>query len=767
MRRPRSLSFPHASIGQARGFTVQSRMLKPISLLLTGLLAAGNLFAQTEPNKSPAAKDAEKPPTVREPAKKPAEQPPPPAAGQSPTIAPNTSSDAAAKPQVEKNPPPLDPKNMDTSVKPGDDFYLYANGNWIKNNPIPPEFSRWAAFNELAEKNNDALHEIAEKAAGGDASKEANAKKPKADKTASPDVQKVGDFYASGMNEAAVDAAKVKPLEDEMKRIDAMKDRKDVQKEIGRFHSMGLRAFFGFISGQDDKDSTKVIAQAYQGGLGLPDRDYYTKEDDASKKLRDQYVEHVTKMLTLTGAPADQAAADAKKILALETSLAKPARTRVELRDPQKNYNKMKPAELQALMPDWNWPDYFKELKLTNPGDINVGQPDFFKAANEVFKTVPVEDWKVYLRWHLIRDMAPMLSSDFVNESFRFYEATLRGTKQIKPRWKRVVTKADEELGEALGKLYVAEKFPPEAKARALEMVNNIKEALADRIKTLDWMDEPTKQEALKKLAAFTVKIGYPDKWRDYSALKIDRSSYVQNVLRGETFEVDRRFKKIGKPVDRTEWGMSPPTVNAYYNPNMNEIVFPAGIMQPPFFDPKADDAVNYGGMGAVIGHEMTHGFDDQGRQFDAVGNLRDWWSKASADAYDARRKVVVAQYAGYEPLPGMHINGELTQGENIADIGGVKLAYTALQKAIAKKGPQPKIDGFTPEQRFFLGFAQIWRNNQRDEDLKLRLNTDPHSPGRFRTIGPLSNLPEFQKAFDIPDGSPMIRPADQRANIW
>ncbi|MEY2561212.1 MAG: putative endopeptidase [Verrucomicrobiota bacterium] len=742
-------------------------MLKPISLLLTGLLAAGNLLAQTEPNKSPAAKDADKPPTVKEPSKKPAEQPPPPAAGQSPTIAPNTSSDAAAKPQVEKNPPPLDPKNMDTSVKPGDDFYLYANGNWIKNNPIPPEFSRWAAFNELAEKNNDALHEIAEKAAGGTASADANAKKPKADKTSSPDVQKVGDFYASGMNESAVDAAKAEPLKDEFKRIDAMKDRKDVLKEIGRFHSMGLRAFFGFVSGQDDKDSTRVIAQAYQGGLGLPDRDYYTKEDEASKKLRDQYVEHVTKMLTLAGAPADQAAADAKKILALETSLAKPARTRVELRDPQKNYNKMKPAELQAIMPDFSWADYFKELKLTNPGDINVGQPDFFKAANEVFKTVPVEDWKAYLRWHLIRDMSPMLSSDFVNEAFRFYEATLRGTKQIKPRWKRVVTKADEELGEALGKLYVAEKFPPEAKARALEMVNNIKEALADRIKTLDWMDEPTKQEALKKLAAFTVKIGYPDKWRDYSALKIDRSSYAQNVLRGEMFEVDRRFKKIGKPVDRTEWGMSPPTVNAYYNPNMNEIVFPAGIMQPPFFDPKADDAVNYGGMGAVIGHEMTHGFDDQGRQFDAVGNLRDWWSKASADAYDARRKVVVSQYAAYEPLPGMHINGELTQGENIADIGGVKLAYTALQKAIAKKGPQPAIDGFTPEQRFFLGFAQIWRNNQRDEDLKLRLNTDPHSPGRFRTIGPLSNLDEFKKAFDIPDGSPMVRPADQRVNIW
>jgi predicted metalloendopeptidase len=740
-------------------------MLKPISLLITVLLAAGPLLAQTEPNKSPAPKDADKPPTVKEPGKKPAEQSPPP-----PVMTPNSSTDAAAKPQIDKNPPPLDPRNMDTSVKPSDDFYLYANGGWIKNNPVPPEFSRWASFTELAERNNDALHEIAEKTAGGtapaDASKDSKKSKGN-DKTSSADAQKVGDFYASGMNETAIDAAKADPLQDEFKRIDAMKDREDVLKEIGRFHSMGLPAFFFFISGQDDKDSTKVIAQAFQGGLGLPDRDYYTKTDEASQKLRDQYVDHVTKMLTLAGAPADQAANDAKKIMALETSLAKPARTRVELRDPQKNYNKMKLADLQKMTPDWKWADYLKELKLTNPGDINVGQPDFFKAANDVFKTTPVEDWKPYLRWHLIHGMAPTLSSDFVNENFRFYDATLRGTKQIKPRWKRVVTKEDEEIGEALGKLYVAEKFPPEAKARALEMVNNLKDALAERIKSLEWMDQPTKDQALKKLAAFTVKIGYPDKWRDYSSLKIDRTSYAQNVLRADMFEVDRLLKKIGKPVDRTEWGMTPPTVNAYYNPNMNEIVFPAGIMQPPFFDPKADDAVNYGGMGAVIGHEMTHGFDDQGRQYDGAGNLHDWWSKASSEEYDKRRKVVVAQYSAAEPLPGMHINGELTQGENIADIGGVKIAFMAFKKAQAKKGPQPKIDGFTPEQRFFLGYAQIWRGNQRDEDLKLQLNTNPHSPGKYRTIIPLSNFDEFQKAFDIPDGSPMIRPVSERVNIW
>lgn len=722
-------------------------MVKPTSLLLAGLLVAGTLVAKPptdKPEKSSGSKDTE--------TKKAAA-----------ATSPGAPAPATAE---QKKPLPLDPKNMDTSIQPKDDFYLYANGNWIKNNPVPPEFSRWAAFSELAEKNNAALKVIAEKAATS-ASKEKDAKKPKPVTTESLEAQKVGDFYASGMNEKAVDAAKAKPLESELKRIDLMKDRKDVLNEIAHLHAMGIYPFFLFTSGQDDKNSIMVISQAYQGGLGLPDRDYYTKDDDASKKLRDQYVEHVSKMLTLAGTPAAQAADQAKKVMALETSLAKPARTRVELRDPQKNYNKMSQADLQKLMPDFDWAEYFKELGLAAPGDINVGQPDFFKAINEVFKTASIDDWKTYLRWHLLHATAPSLSNDFVTENFRFFDATLRGTKQIKPRWKRVVAKTDEELGECLGKLYVAEYFPPQAKERALEMVNNLREALADRIRTLEWMDEPTKAEALKKLEAFTVKIGYPDKWRDYSSLNIDRGPYVLNVLRGDKFETDRQLKKIGHEVDREEWGMSPPTVNAYYNPNLNEIVFPAGILQPPFFDPNADDAVNYGGMGAVIGHEMTHGFDDQGRQFDAQGNLRDWWSAESAKNYLERSKAIVAQYAAYEPLPGIHVNGELTQGENIADLGGVKLAYMALKKALAKKGPQPEIDGFTPEQRFFLGFAQIWRNNQREEDLKLQINTNPHSPGRFRAVGPLSNLVEFQNAFDVPDGSPMTRTAEQRVNIW
>ena len=665
---------------------------------------------------------------------------------------------AEPQPQIAQNSPPIDPKNMDTSVKPGDDFFRYANGAWIKRTEIPPEYSRWGAFNELIERNNDALHTIAEKAS-----------KTPVDPKLSPETQKVGDYYASGMDEKTIDAMRTKPLQDEFNKIEMIKDRQDVLAEIAHLHTIGVNTLFEFGAGQDAKDSTHDIAQAVQGGLGMPDRDYYTKQDAEMKETREKYVAHVTKMLTLLGEPADKASDEAKKILALETKLAEASRTRVQLRDPIKNYNKMGTRQLQDLTPDWNWSDYFKTINLVAPGEINVHQPEFFKAANDLFRSASLDDWKAYLRWQLINATAPDLSKDFVDEDFDFKERVLRGTQQIKPRWKRVVLSEDGEIGEALGKLYVGFYFPPEAKARALELVNNLKEALADRIKTLEWMDEATKQEALKKLAAFTVKIGYPDKWLDYSLLQIDRGPFVLNAVRAEKFEADRDVNKIGKPVDRTDWGMTPPTVNAYYNPNMNEIVFPAGILQPPFFYPDADDAVNYGAIGAVIGHEMTHGFDDQGRQFDARGNLRDWWTPKSAEEFKKRSGAIVQQYNEYEPLPGLHVNGELTQGENIADIGGVKLAYAALQKALDKHPEErnKKIDGFTPEQRFFLSFAAIWRSKIRDEDQKLRVKTDPHSPAQFRVNGPLSDLPEFQKAFNIPDGSPMVRPADKRVNIW
>ena len=665
---------------------------------------------------------------------------------------------AQSPPQIEKNPPPLDPQNMDTSVKPQDDFFMYADGGWIKRTEIPSEYSRWGGFNELIERNNDALHIIAEEAIN-----------THVDPRLAPEVQKVGDYYASGMDEKTIEAVRTKPLEDEFKSIDAIKDRNDLLKAVAHLHTIGVDALFDFTSGQDAKDSAREIAQAVQGGLGMPDRDYYTKTDEASKKLRDQYVDHVTKMLTLLGGPAATASDHAKKILALETKLAEASRTRVQLRDPQKNYNKMPLSQLQKLTPDWNWSDYFKQINLLEPPNINVHQPEFFKTADDVFKSAPIEDWKAYLRWHLIDAAAAELSKDFVDEDFNFKERVLHGTQQIKPRWKRVIASTDDAIGEALGKLYVAFDFPPQAKARALELVNNLKEALSDRIKTLEWMDEPTKQEALEKLAAMRVKIGYPDKWLDYSMLQIDRGPYVSNTIRAGKFETTRELNKIGKPVDPTEWGMTPPTVNAYYNPNMNEIVFPAGILQPPFFYANADDAINYGGIGAVIGHEMTHGFDDQGRQFDAAGNLRDWWTPESAAKFKERSQAIVNQYNEYEPLPGLHVNGELTQGENIADLGGVKLAYAALQKAL-EKNPQErekKIDGFTQDQRFFLSFATIWKSKQRDEDLKLRLNTDPHSPAHYRVDGPLSNLPEFQKAFNLPDNCPMVRQTDKRVNIW
>jgi len=665
---------------------------------------------------------------------------------------------AGPQPQIAQNQPPLDPKNMDTSVKPGDDFFRYANGAWIKRTEIPPEYSRWGAFNELIERNSDALHVIAEKAS-----------KTPVDPKLAPETQKVGDYYASGMDEKTIEAMRTKPLQDEFNKIEMIKDRQDVLAEIAHLHTIGVNAFFDFGAGQDAKDSTRDIAQAVQGGLGMPDRDYYTKQDADMKEKREKYVAHVAKMLTLLGEPADKASDDAKKILALETKLAEASRTRVQLRDPIKNYNKMGVRQLQDLTPDWNWSDYFKKINLVEPGDINVHQPEFFKSANDLFRSASLDDWKAYLRWQLINATAPDLSKDFVDEDFDFKERVLRGTQQIKPRWKRVILSEDGEIGEALGKLYVGFYFPPEAKARALDLVNNLKEALADRINTLEWMDEPTKQEALKKLAAFTVKIGYPDKWLDYSLLQIDRGPFVLNTVRAEKFEAERDVNKIGKPVDRTDWGMTPPTVNAYYNSNMNEIVFPAGILQPPFFYPDADDAVNYGAIGAVIGHEMTHGFDDQGRQFDARGNLRDWWTPKSAEEFKKRSGAIVQQYNEYEPLPGMHVNGELTQGENIADIGGVKLAYAALQKALDKHPEErnKKIDGFTPEQRFFLSFAAIWRSKIRDEDQKLRLKTDPHSPAQYRVNGPLSDSPEFQKAFNIPDGSPMVRRADKRVNIW
>ncbi len=646
----------------------------------------------------------------------------------------------------------IDPANFDTSVKPQDDFYQYAVGGWLKHTPIPADHAGYGSGYEVYDRNQAILRGIVEKAAA--------AKDPGF-------IEKlVGDFYYSGMDVATVDSVGVAPLKAEFDRIAAIQSPSELPAEVGHLQRIGVGVCVTFASEQDPKDSNMVIAGMGQGGLGLPDRDYYLREDDASKKLRERYVAHVAKMLGLAGDSPSDAQAEAASIMSLETALARGSKSAADLRDPVANYHKMPLADLAKLSPRFDWSPFFADVGLGAPASLDVGQPDFIKALDGQVASAPIADWKAYLRWHLIHDYARYLSSPIVNENFAFFGTTLNGTPTMRERPKRVLVVIDESVGEALGQLYVAQAFPPEAKARMLALVLNIKAALRDRIEHLEWMDEPTRKAALVKLDALGIKIGYPDKWIDYSTLVIDRGPYVLNVLRANEFATKRDLAKIGKPVDRSLWQMTPPTVNAYYDPPMNEIVFPAGFLQPPFFDASADDAVNYGAIGAVIGHEMTHGFDDEGRQFDAKGNLADWWSPESEKRFKERSAAIVRQFNGYVAIDGLHVNGELTQGENIADLGGIKLSFTALERNLAKH-PQGKIDGFTPEQRFFLSFANVWRENQRPEAEKLQVNTDPHSPSRLRVNGPLSNLDEFAAAFGVPEGAPMRRAAADRVTIW
>jgi putative endopeptidase len=509
-----------------------------------------------------------------------------------------------------------------------------------------------------------------------------------------------------------------------------------------------------------------TIASVGQGGLGLPERDYYFRDDDKSKQLREQYVAHVAKMLELSGETPAAAQTAATAVMRIETALAKGSKPVAELRDPVANYHKLPLAEVKKLAPDFDWPGYFKGIGLADAGDIDVGQPEFLQAFNALLGGEPVASWQAYLRWHLVHGAAAYLSTPYIEENFAFYGKILTGRKTLRDRWKRVLDMTDGAVGEALGQLYVADNFPAASKARVLQLVANLRAVLRERLQTLDWMDEPTRAAALKKIDAFGVKIGYPDKWIDYSSLTLNRGPFVLNALRADEFNVRRDLAKIGKPFDRTEWLMAPQEINAYYNPTMNEIVFPAGILQPPFFDATADDAVNYGAIGMVIGHEMTHGFDDQGRQFGADGTLKDWWTEESAKRFAERSKAIVAQYSAYTVVDDLKLNGELSQGENIADLGGLKIAFTALQRTFGGR-PQPKIGGFTPEQRFFLSYANAWRSSWRPEMIRLVANSDPHPPPRIRVNGPLSNLPEFAEAFAIPEGSPLRRPAAERVVIW
>jgi len=645
----------------------------------------------------------------------------------------------------------FDTANLDKTCKPCDDFYQFAMGGWMKNNPIPPEYPSWGSFTVLRDKNLAAMRSILDTST-------------KASPAPGSNEQKIGDFYTSCMDTSAIDAAQLKPLLPELAQIDAIQNAKDLQVAIARAHRMDINSAFEFGSRPDFKNSSSMLAEADQGGLGLPDRDYYLRDDDRSKTLREGYVQHMAKIFELSGDAPDKAAAEAKTVMTLETALAKESRTRVERRDPEKNYNKMTLAQMSALTPDWSWPEYFKNVGAPAVTEANIGQPDFFKELNHQLTATSIPDWKVYLRWHLLHSAAPALSEDFVQENFNFYDKQLAGSKEITPRWKRCVRQTDRSLGEALGEVYVRTYFTPEAKAHAKEMVNNLIAALRADIPTLTWMGPETKKQALAKLEAFTVKIGYPDKWRDYTAFAVDRHSYLANVQRGAAFEQARDLSKIGKPVDRSEWGMSPPTVNAYYSPTFNEIVFPAGILQPPFYDPKADDAVNYGGMGAVIGHEISHGFDDSGSKFDGAGNLREWWTPEDRKNFNEHADCVVKQFDGYEVEPGLHQNGKLVLGESIGDLGGIAIAYAAYEKSIEGKRPKD-IDGFTPEERFFLGWAQVWGANDRPEYARLLANTDGHPLPRFRGKGPLSNMAEFAKAFGCKKGDAMVR--EQVCKIW
>ena len=641
--------------------------------------------------------------------------------------------------------------NLDKSCKPCDDFYEFAMGGWMKANPIPAEYPTWGTFSQLRDNNLTAMRTVLDTAA-------------KANAPAGSTEQKIGDFYASCMDTAAIEAAGMKPIIGELAAIDAIDDRKSLDAAIAKLQREGVDVLFRFGSGQDIKDSSRVIALASQGGLGMPDRDYYFRDDDKSKQLRADYEQHVTKMFALAGDAPEKAAAEAKSVMSIETALAKASRTRVELRDPEKNYHLMPLAEMKTLTPDWSWENYLRAVGAPSMAQINVRQPEFFKEMNQTLSGVTLPDWKIYLRWHLIHASAQGLPERFVDENFDFYDKKLLGTKEMLPRWKRCVQATDRNLGEALGQIYVERYFTSAAKARAKEMVNNLIAALRDDIPTLSWMGPETKKEALAKLQAFNIKIGYTDKWRDYSKLAIDRGSYAANVRRSTEFEHARQLAKIGQPVDRTEWGMTPPTVNAYYSSTMNEIVFPAGILQPPFYNPNADDAVNYGGIGAVIGHEISHGFDDQGSKFDGKGNLHEWWTPDDRKNFTERGDCVVKQFNGYEVEPGLHQNGKLVLGESIGDLGGLAIAYAAYEKSIEGKRPK-NIDGFTPEQRFFLGWAQVWGTNQRAEAARLQTNTDPHPLARFRGNGPLSNMEAFAKAFGCTKGDAMVR--GDACKIW
>ena len=658
--------------------------------------------------------------------------------------------------ETTKKYPAFDVQNMDTTIKPGNDFFAYTNGKWLKNNPIPSDKNSKDAFDELFERNRENIRGIII-----DASTEKEVV-PGSNK------QKIGTFFKSGMDTAKIGEQGIKTLKVFFDKIESIKTIDDVQLTGAFFQSYSINPFFYLFSNQDSKNSNNVIAQCYQAGLGLPERDYYFNNDESTKKIREKYLIHLTKMFELMKDDPAVAEKNAKTVMGIETQLAKASFTNVENQDPQKTYNKFDVGGLNKLSPNIKWAAYFKQTGYPDLKEINIYQPGFFKELGNMMKSVSVNDWKTFLRWQLINSTASYLSKDFENQNFDFYYTTLSGQEKMEPRWKLVLDATSGSLGEAIGQLYVEKYFPPIAKERMTALVMNLKTSLKQRIENLVWMGPQTKQEALAKLDNMRVKVGYPNKWRDYSSLEITPDSYVINILNSQAFQFKHTMDKVGKPVDREEWGMTPQTVNAGYYPNKNEIVFPAGILQPPFFNLDADDAVNYGSIGMVIGHEMTHGFDNQGRQFDKDGNLRDWWTKDDSKAFEDRAAILIDQYNHFEVLDSAFVNGKLTLGENIADLGGATISFNAYKLSLAGKETPKPIDGFTDTQRFFLSYGQIWRTNMREAELRKRVKTDEHSPAKVRINGVVYNMPEFYAAFpSVKSGDKLFRPADQRPVIW
>jgi putative endopeptidase len=645
----------------------------------------------------------------------------------------------------------FDASALDKSVDPCTDFYQFSCGSWLKNNPIPSDQAMWGRFNELNERNRAILRDILDKASVNDASRGAVD-------------QKIGDYYASCMDEKAIEAKGLAPLKPQLDRINALKRKSDLPDVIAELHREGVDAFFAMSADQDYKDATQVIAIIDQGGIGLPERDYYFRADERSVELRKKYVAHVRKMFELLGDAPQKAAVEARTVMDFETALAKVSLDVTSRRDPSKIYHKMSSEELAKLAPNFTWVQYFKTADAPDIEHLNVAVPDFFKGLDTLIQQTSLNDLKTYLRWQLIHESAPMLPDKFVQENFNFFGRTLVGQKENRARWKRCVAYTNQDLGEALGIAYVERTFGTEGKERTLSMVRAIEQAMNVDLDQVDWMTPETKKAAHEKLEKIANKIGYPDKWRDYGKLEILRGDAMGNSSRANQFEFNRQMNKIGKPVDRQEWLMSPPTVNAYYNPQMNDINFPAGILQPPFFDKSRDETYNYGGIGAVIAHELTHGFDDEGRQFDASGNLREWWTAEDNKAFDQRGECFVKQYGDYVADGDVKLNGKLTEGENVADNGGLRLALMAAMSGLDDNN-KGEMDGYTPEQRVFMGWGQIWCSNMTPEISRMLAQTDPHSLDKYRVNGTVSNMPEFQKAFGCKPGTPMVR--QNACRVW